>query len=126
MHVTVKCKRLNCLVDLVRCPQPLPRVDGNLDSCTKERYILSPAFTQHSRGPRYGATDCFLLAQTQLFGLLPAHATDRQFLALLVDEGYQQGRAWVRTYLEDVIFFDAKTTSHVANIVDHRGEAASR
>ena len=120
VRITVNYKRLNALIDLDG--QPLPRVDGILDSLYKGKifsiFDLNSAFHQIVTDPDTVPLTAFC-TPTQLFEFLRmpqgANASPSWFVKVI--NKVVHGLDRVLAYLDDVICFDEDPISHVANIV---------
>ncbi|CAB1102907.1 unnamed protein product [Ectocarpus sp. CCAP 1310/34] len=119
VRITVNYKRLNALVDLDG--QPLPRVDGILDSLYTRKvfsiFDLSSAFHQIDCDE-----DTFPLtafgAPTQLFEWLRMGANARPSWFVKFINRVVHGLERVLTYLDDVICFDEEPLGHVLNMIE--------
>ena len=121
VRITVNYKRLNALVDLDG--QPLPRVDGILDSLYTGKvfsiFDLNSAFHQIVCDKETVPLTAFC-TPTQLFEWLRmpqgANASPSWFVKVI--NRVVQGLDRVLAYLDDVICFDEEPLEHVRNMIE--------
>lgn len=120
VRITVNYKRLNALIEVDG--QPLPRVDGILDSLYKGKvfsiFDLCSAFHQIVADPDTVPLTAFC-TPTQLFEVLRmpqgANASPGWFVKVI--NKVVHGLERIKAYLDDVICFDEDPLAHVLNML---------